>query len=132
MNGFVTRKLIAGVACCVTTAAWAGPDWVEDDHGDAGSLPGSAQITNDSNSPVLTRVSGRLGAYRRWSRGRPVGPERIVHGGTLAREPSAKEALSLPDRAEPEGAFGQVGRPFCPVVIIRRVIRPRVRQSAGP
>lgn len=54
-----TGIVISGLSYCVASAVWAGPDWVEDDHGDAGSLPGDSQSTEGDQ---LSRITGRLGS----------------------------------------------------------------------
>src|SRR6185436_8330505 len=53
---------LAAVLGCASMAQ-AGPDWVEGDHGDAGSLPTTAQPIDASaaSSGAIVKISGRLG-----------------------------------------------------------------------
>lgn len=62
MSERIRRALgITAILGCASMAQ-AGPDWVEGDHGDAGTLPKSSQPINMSGSPTgaITKITGRL------------------------------------------------------------------------
>jgi hypothetical protein len=60
MRQIAAKSLVVVLAAWQGTAVEAGPDWIEDDHGDAGSFPGSAQVTQGTSVGGLSRISGSL------------------------------------------------------------------------
>jgi hypothetical protein len=58
-NGKSKGMFVGSLLMCGATAL-AGPDWVEGDHGDAGSLPKTSQPINMSPTGTIKYISGRL------------------------------------------------------------------------